>query len=138
MPMLRRIWSKYDASILLGVIALALALVIGGAVLVYGSVQKEEPVGCTTEIVELTAPMNSALVLDTIEMLVEGDVLPSVEDGLDAFVKARYIFDESELEYWLYFESGERIVAAEFNFTCPLDLEDVPLDLEYEGTRVVE
>lgn len=137
------IWRKHDATIGLGIITVLLVAV---GVVIYLVVRSspmfaKEETGCTTDIVSLAPATYPPLVLDTINMLAEGGVLPSLEAGIKAFIDAYWIFDpdeDSELEYWLYFQSGPQIVAIELNIGCPLDEENYPLYLEYEGSRIIE
>jgi hypothetical protein len=136
--MIRRIWGKYDASIVLVGVALAAVGAVGGTLYVLNTYRVEE-VGCTTETIALPPPTNQAIVLYAITVLVEAGVVPSAEFALEAYLDAQYVFDpqEHDLEYWLYLESGSGVIAVEFNFTCPLELENFPLDLEFEGVRGV-
>ncbi len=133
--MLRRIWSKHDASIVLAGIVALVSFVIGGAAYVLNTYKVDDEIGCAAEVVSLSSPVNQALVEDAIEMLIEAGVVSSQEAAAEALLDAQYIFDPDEdgqLEYWLVFEGP---MAAEFNFSCPLNVEGFPLDIEFEGVR---
>ena len=83
-------------------------------------------------------PTNTDLMIDALEQLIQAGVVPSRESALASLTAAQWIFDpdeDSELEYWIIFQSVGGTVAAEFNFSCPLDEEDFPLDIEFEGVR---
>jgi hypothetical protein len=93
---------------------------------------------CAKEPIALTTPTNPALVIEALQLLIDAGIVPDRESALSSFVGAQYVFDPDEggeLEYWIIFQSVGRTTAAEFNFHCALDEEDVPLDLEYEGVR---
>ncbi len=127
--MFRRIWDKHDASILLGVIVLAIGLAVAYLVLNSRAPKTTE---CSPDVVYLSGPLNSARVLDALTILEEGGIVPSVEAARDSLEDAQYVFDpgeDYEIEYWLFFE-GDQI--AQFNIGCPKDEET---NLEYEGVR---
>ena len=99
------------------------------------------PSECSPEVISLSPPNNTSLLIDAVEQLVEARIVPDAEAAISALAASQYVFDPDEdwqLEYWLIFDSGGAATAAEFNFHCALDEENVPLDLEYEGSRQLD
>ena len=92
---------------------------------------------CAEEPIALTSPTSPALITDAMQQLADAGMVPTLEDGLEPLSGAQYIFDpeEHELEYWLVFQTVGGTTAAEFNFSCPLNQEGFPLDIEFEGMR---
>ncbi len=112
---------------------IVIMLAIAGAAAYFG-LNKPAPV-CATEALALPSPTTPSLIMDAMQQLADMGIVSTLEAGLEALEGAQYIFDpdeESELEYWVIFEGP---IAAEFNFSCPLNVEGFPLDIEYEGVR---
>ena len=102
------------------------------------SLRGSAPGECAQESLPLPAPSTPDLLVVALEQLIEVGVVPSIEAALDALARAQYVFDpdeDSQLEYWIVFRGAGGEIAAEFNFTCPLDEENFPLDIEFEGVR---
>jgi hypothetical protein len=126
-----------EPSLLWLLIIPALMLALGGVLLIPRLIQGA-PSECAKEPIALTSPTNPALVVEALQLLIDAGIVPDKEAALSSFAGAQYVFDPAEdnqLEYWIMFQSVGRTTAAEFNFHCALDEEDVPLDLEYEGVR---
>jgi hypothetical protein len=78
------------------------------------------------------------MMLEALLVLEAEGRVPSADEAMESLQYAQYILDpeeDYEIEYWLFFTSGNTVVAAQFNIGCPR--QDVGLDLEYEGSAVV-
>ena len=118
-----------------GGVVLGVLLIAGGAA--FFTLNKAAPV-CTTEIIALAPPDNTELIIDALQQLVDLGIVPDREAALASFSGAQWVFDpdeDSELEYWIVFQGVGQTTAAEFNFHCPLNEENFPLDIEFEGVR---
>ncbi len=123
--------SENKLSVLVYGAIIATGLAVAGAAAFFSL---KTPSECATEVLPLPDPATLDLVVNAVGQLIELGVVPSGEAVAEALVRAQYVLDpdeEWELEYWLIFDG----VAAEFNFSCPLNEENFPLNIEYEGTR---